>query len=95
MNSKTFIARATAILLAVPILILIQAPNGSANLGGYDGNESPAVTSCTDKASTFPTFIHTKLKTSLKGTFSGFEIHLSGKDGDCSVILYSSSPSDK
>lgn len=90
----TFIARASAILITVPLLVLIQAPNGSADIGGV-GDESRAVTPCTDKDKTFPTSIYTKFETSLKGPLSGFEIRLSNKGGNCYSVLYSSGTARK
>ena len=83
-----FIARVAAILLTVPILILIQAPNGSANIGDDHAGGLPAAVSCTDKSSVFPTSLFTRLKTNANGTLSGFEIHLSNQDRSCSTILY-------
>lgn len=85
----TFIARASAILITVPLLIVIQAPNGSADIRGDVGDESPVIP-CTDKAKSFPTSIYTKFETSQKGSLSGFEIRLSHKGGNCYTVLYSS-----
>jgi hypothetical protein len=86
----TFIARASAILITVPLLVLIQAPNGSADIEGNLRDESLVVTPCTDKDKTFPTSIYTKFETGQKGSLSGFEIRLSNKGGNCYTVLYSS-----
>jgi hypothetical protein len=86
----TFFARAGAALLAFPILVLLQAPNGNANRGGDGGSESAAETSCADKTTTFPTPAYTRMSMGSKGAVSGFEIHLSSLDGDCSTLFYAS-----
>jgi len=85
-----FFARALTILFAVPILILVQAPNGSARMEAEVIDAPSAATSCTNKAKFFPTSIYTKFKFGLTYAFSGFEVRLSNNKGDCSATLYSS-----
>jgi len=67
--------------------------NGGGKPGG--GEEPPVVTSCSDKTSAFPAFAYTRLKTAKRNSISGFDIYLSNADGDCSVMVYSSSFGDK
>lgn len=86
----TLIARAITGLIAFPVIVLLQAPSGSANDGGYSGGAFPAEISCVDTASVFPTSIYTQLYTGLNGSVSGFEIRLSYSGEGCSTVLYSS-----
>ena len=90
----SLIARAGTALIAFPIIILLQAPTGSASFEDYGSGESPTEASCTDEVSAFPTSIYTQLHTGLKGAISGFEIRLYYADKNCSAILYSSNALD-
>ena len=85
-----FFARALTTLFAVPILILIQAPSGSAEVEAKVTGDPSAAISCTNKAKFFPTSIYTKFKFGPADAFSGFEVRLSNNKGDCSATLYSS-----
>ena len=80
--------------MAVVILALFQVTTGFAARWDDGTDALPAVTSCADNASFFPTSVYTKIDTSESGVFSGFEIHISNKDGDCSALLYSSHASE-
>jgi len=84
-----------AVFITVPVLILVQAPNGSANADGDFDGESSAMTSCANKPSAFPTSIFTKIKTDSNGTFSGLEIHVSNSSRICSTVLYSFNTANK
>ena len=90
-----FFARASAVLLAVPMLILVQAPNGSAAVEGMAIGEPSSASSCTDKAKFIPTSIFTEFKFGLAEAFSGYELRLSNKKGDCSATLYASKTAEK
>ena len=90
---KTIIVEASAVILAVSILAIFVVPTGFASRGG-DGGESSVATSCNEKAIAFPASVYTRLNTDINGSVSGFEIHLSKANGDCSVMLYSSNAAE-
>lgn len=87
----TTIIRAGSIILSVAILALFLVPDGFANKN--NDADSTASTSCDDKDNALPVFAYTRLKTSAKGTFSGFEIYLSNTYADCSMMIYSTNNS--
>lgn len=89
----TYIAEACAVILGFLILALFLVPTGFASLGG-NGDDEPAADSCDDKAIAFPTSVYTRLNTGINGSVSGFEIHLSNADGDCSALLFSSNAAE-
>ena len=89
------IAKVGLVILACSILAVFLVPAGFASIEGHGVGETSAGTSCTDKTSTFfPAFIYTKLYMGRNGATSGFEIHLSDADGDCSGMLYSSTAAE-
>ena len=91
----SIIVKASSVIFACSILAVFLVPVGFASREGHGGGETSAATSCTDKTSIFlPTFIYTKLHMGRNGSTSGFEIHLSDADGDCSGMLYSSNAAE-
>ena len=67
--------------------------NGNGGGGGKPGGEDPPpeVTSCADKSSDFPAFVYTKVNSNKRGSPVGHDFYLSNANGDCSVLIYSSS----
>lgn len=90
---KSLFARVGAAFIAFPLIVLFQAPTGSASDGGESGGASLSETSCSDTG-VFPTSIYTQLNTGSDGSMSGFEIRASFSDGNCSLVLYSSNAVD-
>jgi len=89
------IAKASSFILACSILAVFLVPAGFASREGHGDGETSAGISCTDETSTFfPAFIYTRLYMGRNGSSSGFEIHLSDADGDCSGMLYSSNAAE-
>jgi hypothetical protein len=91
---KSLYVRAGAALIAFPLIVLFQAPAGSASDGGESAGAPLSEASCSDSVGVFPTSVYTRLTTGPGGSISGFEIHVSYSGGDCSSILYSSSAVD-
>jgi len=87
---RTIIARAGAVVLGVFILALFHVTLGYAARWDNGDREFPGLTSCADKASFFPTSLYTEINTSANGSYSGFEIHISNQNRECSALLYSS-----
>jgi hypothetical protein len=58
------------------------------------GNSPSETSSCDGQASVFPSSLYTKLNKTHKGTVSGFEIHLSNSEGDCSTMIFSSNAAE-
>ena len=88
---KSLLARAGAALVALPLIILIQAPSGAAGIEAAGGGASSAQVLCAEKAGVFPSSVYTRLYTGSNGSVSSFEIHLYYAEQNCSEILYSSS----
>jgi len=84
---KTFFMRAGLFFLIFPLFVLIQSPSNVAVSAEY-GWETAAATLCKDKQATFPSSMYTRLNRDIKGSVSGFEIHLSYENGACSSLLY-------
>lgn len=85
---------ASAVILAFSILALFVVPTGFASRGDDGGSEPSVVTSCDDNAIAFPASVYTRLNMGINGSVSGFEIHLSNADGDCSAMLFSSNAAE-
>ena len=83
-------SKVRAITLAGFVLTMLMVSTGLAWKGGDSGGVFAMLTPCTDEASAFPTSLFTRLNKNRNGFTSGFEIHLSNTDGDCSVMLFSS-----
>jgi len=81
---KIFFIRVGLFILMFPIFVIIQAPSKAAV---YD-METAVVTSCKDRQSTFPGSLFARLNRDIKGSVSGFEIHLSYENDACSSLLY-------
>ena len=86
----TIIAKAVSIVLACSFLALFLAPAGFASRGDMLGGETATLASCGKTPGTFALFPSTRLNINQKGSVSGFEIHLSNANGDCSVMIYAS-----
>jgi len=90
---KSLFARAGAAFIIFPLIVLFQAPTGSASDGDESSSTSLSEAACLD-ASVFPSSIYTRLYTDLDGSISGFEIRVAYSDRNCSSILYSSNAAD-
>ena len=88
--NNSVIAKAVTVLVALPIIVFIQAPNGSASFEDHGSGESSVDTSCTGEVSAFPSSIYTQLQRCKKGSISGFEIRLFYAEKNCSATLYAS-----
>lgn len=64
--------------------------SGFARNWAVDDGEPGGTSPCSEDASVFPSFLFTTLNQSEGRHVSGYEIHLSNADGDCSVLLFSS-----
>jgi hypothetical protein len=93
MKTITF-AQAGSVTLGVIILAVFLVPTSFAMKDMLGGNNPSASSSCADKASIFPSSLFTKLNKNHKGTVSGFEIHLSNSEGDCSTMIFSSNAAE-
>jgi len=90
----TIVVEVSAIILAFSILALFVVPAGFASRGDDGGGEPSVAASCDDNAIAFPASVYTRLNTGINGSVSGFEIHLSNADGDCSAMLFSSNAAE-
>jgi len=79
---------ALAVLMVCMGQVNAKPGKGGGKPGG--GEPPPAVNSCSDYASDFPAFAYTVQKSARKGT-SGTEFYLSNADGDCSILIYTTS----
>lgn len=86
---NTFIAKAVLLIVALPLVVLIQAPSSAAYNDTING-KNRALSSCGDKSGTFPDSVFARLTTDMGGSVSGFEIHASYDHGNCTSMLYSS-----
>ena len=91
---KIIVVEASAVILAFSILALFVVPTGFASRGGDGGSEPSVVISCDDNTIAFPESVYTRLNMGINGSVSGFEIHLSNADGDCSAMLFSSNAAE-
>ena len=86
---NSFIKKAGLFVVALPIFVLLQAPSSAAyNEASYGINRK--VNSCGDKSVAFPDTVFARLSTDIGGSVSGFEIHASYDDGNCTSVLYAS-----
>ncbi len=93
MKTITF-AQAGTVALGVIILALFLVPTSFAMKDIADGNNPLGSSSCNDNASIFPSSLFTKLNKSHHGRVSGFEIHLSNSEGNCSTMIFSSNAAE-
>lgn len=87
---KSFLARAGAAMVALPLIILVQAPSGAAGTGDTGSGASSADVLCAEEAGVFPSSIYTRLHADSTGSVSSFEVRLFYADKNCSEVLYSS-----
>ena len=77
-------------MLAGSVLAVFTVSTGFAWKGDYSDGVFAGLAPCNDTVSAFPTSLFTRLNRDRNGSVSGFEVHLSSTDGDCSVMLFSS-----
>ena len=83
-----------SVVLGVIILALFLVPTSYAMKDVMSGDGSLETTSCSDKSSIFPSSLFTKLNKSHNGRVSGFELHISNAEGDCSTMIFSSNAAE-
>jgi hypothetical protein len=88
------LAKAGAIIIACSILAIFLVSTSLANRHDNGQVELSSESSCSDNAGIFPASVYTRLFTGKNGFVSGFEIHLSSEDGNCSSMLYSSNAAE-
>jgi hypothetical protein len=87
----TFIAKATAVVLACFILAIFLVPAGFAFRANDSGSNPASVQSCNTRPDTLTIFPYAKFNIGRNGSVETFEVHVSSFNGNCTAKIYSSS----
>ena len=85
-----FIAKAISVVIASSVLVLALVPYGSAFKTASDADHPAVSKACGYNPGSLTLFPFTQLKTNSKGSISGFELHLTSANGNCSTRIYTS-----
>ena len=86
----TFIAKATAVVLARSILAIFLVPAGFAFRANDSASNPASVTSCNNRPDTLTIFPYAKFNIGQNGSAETFDVYVSSFNGNCTAKIYSS-----
>jgi hypothetical protein len=86
----TFIAKATAFVLACSILAIFLVPAGFAFKANDNASNPASIKSCNNRPDTLTIFPYAKFNMGRNGSVETLEVHVSSFNGDCTAMIYSS-----